>query len=139
MRKFLSGLVIVLIVLVLQFQFVAGGVRLNPALAVLIAFAFTFELFDLILIDLLAVFLINWRPGINPALIAFALIPLIVFAIRKLIPTDPWLGATIAIVCGLFAWHLVVAPSFFLASFGFFVVDLIVGLAVGELSFFLVS
>jgi hypothetical protein len=136
MLKFFSGFVILILALFLQFLLASAGIHLNLALATLIAFAFIFDLWELLFFDLLAVFLLNWEPALSLPLLAFALIPLLAFAFRKLIRTELWIGNLAAILGGFLIFYLASAPASFVSNFLQFVIDLIVGLSAGELVLF---
>ena len=118
--RFFIGLVVLLIAVFLQFFLLPLGIAWNILFAILIAFAFIFDFFAFLLFDLLAVFLVNWQPGLSPTLIAFAVIPLLVFAFRTAIRPEAWVGVLISIFAGfaLFLRHCR-AVDVFAAFFAF--------------------
>lgn len=139
MLKFFSGLAILVLALFLQFLLASAGVHFTLALAMLIVFAFVFDFWELLLFDLLAVFLLNWEPAPSITLIVFALIPIAALIFHKLIRTEIWIGSLIAIVVGFLIFYFASAPSLFLENILGFVMDLIIGLIAGELVLFALS
>jgi hypothetical protein len=135
MLKFFSGLVVLLLALFLQFQFVAAGFHVIPAFAVLIAFAFIFDFLELLFFDLLAIFIINWQPAPSVALIAFAIIPLVAYSLRRIFHAEPWLGVIVAIFFGFLIFYLIASPSFIFHNFTAVLLDIVIGFGVGELVF----
>jgi hypothetical protein len=132
MIRFLSALAILLLALTAQFILGNAGLHLNLALAVLIALAFIFDFWELALFVLLSVFLINWRPGFSGTLILFALIPMVVFALRKFYHSQPAIGAAIAILIGFLIFYTAPNPEMFGANFVAFLIDVAAGLLIGE-------
>lgn len=132
--KFFSALCILLLAIFLQLFFASTGWYFNLALAVLITLAFVLDQFvELLLVDLVAVFILNWQPAPSGTLILFALIPLVAFAFRKLIHSEQWIGNLAAIFFGFSAFYIIAAPSFFIGHFWLFLPDVVVAMAVGEL------
>jgi hypothetical protein len=137
--KFFSGVAILLLALFLQLFLVSAGWYFNLALATLIAFAFDFDFWELLVFDLFTVFILNWKPAPSVALLIFALVPLAAFAFRKLVNSERWIGNLIAIFVGFLVFYLVSAPAEFLPHFAIFLADLIIGLALGQVIFFAFS
>jgi hypothetical protein len=137
--KFFSALAILLFAIFLQLFFASVGWYFNLSLAVLIAFAFALnDLWELLVADLLAVFILNWQPAPSGTLILFALIPLAAFAFRKLVRTERWIGTLTTIFFGFLTFYLLVAPaplSYFIVPF---LEDVMVAFLVGELIVFAV-
>jgi hypothetical protein len=136
MMRFFSGLIVLCIAIFLQFQLATAGIHFDFVIAILIAFAFIFEFLELLFFILMGILLVNWQPAPSVALVALALIPILVYAIRKLFHAEPWLGNLVALSLGLFALYLIASPSFLAAHVLIFFEDLIVVLAAGELAFF---
>src|SRR5580693_6064425 len=109
--KFFSALAILLLALFLQFLFAGAGWHLDLALAALIAFAFILDFWELLALDLLAVFLLNWQPAPSIALLAFALIPLAVFVFHKLVRLHGWIGIPVAIFIGFLLFYIAAVPA----------------------------
>ena len=131
--KFLSGLAILFLAFVLQFLFASSGFYYNLALATLITFALIFDFWELLALDLLAVFILNWQPAPSATLIAFALIPLAAFGFRTFTRWHGWIGNVIAIACGFLIFNIAAVPTFFPWHIWQFLIDLAVGLIVGEI------
>jgi hypothetical protein len=139
MITFLAGLVILAFSLFLQFQLAGFGLWFNLALAVLIAAAFIFDFWELVFLDLFAVFLLNWEPAPTLTLITFALIPIAAFLSKKVIRWESWIHAFVALAVGFLLFYLIIDAHFFTSHLITFVTDLIVGLLVGELVFLALS
>lgn len=136
MPRFFAALAILLLALSLQFFFASAGLYFNFTLATIIAFAFTLDFLELLTLDLLAVFILDWQSAPSVALITFALIPLAAFAFRQIVRSEPWSGNLVAIVFGLFVFYLVSAPSQFFPAIAVFFEDAVISIAVGMLVFF---
>jgi hypothetical protein len=132
MLKFFSALAILLLALFAEIVLASVGLHFSLALAVLIAFAFVLDFWELLILDLVAVFILNWQPAPSAALIAFALVPLAAFAFYKLTHWHGWTGVLVAVIAGFLIFYIVAAPGFFLHDLAGFMLDLIVGLLVGE-------
>ena|ERR1700722_6458993 len=132
MLRLLSALAILLLALTVQFILANAGLHLNLALAVLIALAFIFDFWELACFVLLSVFLLNWKPAPSGTLILFTLIPLVVFALRKFYHSQPAIGTAIAIVVGFLIFYIAPAPTLFIANIIPFIIDVAIGLLLGE-------
>jgi len=135
--KFFAAATILLLALFLQLFLASAGWYFNIALAALIAFTFTFDdIWELLTLDLLAVFILNWKPAPSTALLAFALIPFAAFVFRKLVHSERWIGNLIAIVFGFLIFYLAASPTQFLPHILLFLEDVLVAFIVGEVIFF---
>jgi hypothetical protein len=132
MLKFFSALAILFLALFAEIVLASVGLHFSLALAVLIAFAFVIDFWELLILDLIAVFILNWQPAPSVALIAFALIPLLAFVFYKLTHWHGWTGVLVAIVVGFLIFYVAAAPGLFLHDLPGFLLDLIVGLLIGE-------
>ncbi len=139
MIRFFAALAILFLTLSLQFFFASAGLYFNITLAAVIAFAFSFNFLELLVLDLLAVFILNWQPAASVALIAFALIPLVAFAFRHVVHAEPWSGNLVAVAVGFLAWHLVSAPAQFFPDAAIALEDVAIGLVAGGLVFFAIE
>jgi len=135
--KFFSAVAIILLAIFLQLFFASAGWYFNLALATLIAFAFAFDFWELLVLDLFAVFILNWKPAPSFALLSFALIPLAAFVFHKVVHSERWMGVLVAIIIGFITFYLVVEQVSFLSDSIVFLGDLAVGLIVGEAILFL--
>jgi hypothetical protein len=111
----------------------SAGVFINVILATLIAFAFFFDFFEMVVFILFAIFVINWQPAFSIELALFILIPLAAFVFHKFFAWSAWAGIPVIIVGGFFVLYLVVAPYVFVGNFATFAADLIGSLLFGEL------
>ncbi len=132
MIKFFSALAILLLALFAEIVLASVGWHFTLALAVLIAFAFVLDFWELLILDLVAVFILNWQPAASAALIAFALVPLLAFAFYKLTHWHGWTGVLVAIIIGYLIFYIAAAPEQFAGNLLSFTLDLIVGLLAGE-------
>ena len=138
MMRFLAALGLLLVTLFIQIFLGASGIYLNIALAALVAFAFTLDLLELLVLDLIAVFILNWQPASSAALVAFALIPIGAYSFRRLTYLHGWVATAAAVVAGFLVFYIIGAPRELLHNTLGFFEDLVAGLAAGELVFFLV-
>ncbi len=130
--KFFSAIAVLLLALFVEIFLASAGIHVTLALAALIAFAFIFDFWELLVLDLAAVFILNWEPTSSTALIAFALIPLAAFSFRKLTHWHGWTGNLIAISIGFLIFYIAAGPLFFTKNLLQFFLDLAVGLVVGQ-------
>jgi hypothetical protein len=72
-------------------------------------------------------------------IIAFALIPILAYAVHKFFALIPAVVVPIAIIIGFLLFYLVVAPGTFFANIELFLMDLLGGLVFGELTFLALS
>lgn len=95
--KFASFFLIVILSLLLQFQFRAS-LHWSPefVLASLIVIAFFASLPEIAFLTVLSAWLLNWQPGLAPELALFLLMPVIAHLFRRLLPWEPW--ATLLLV-----------------------------------------
>lgn len=136
MLRFLAGAAILFLSLAIEFIFAFAGWHFELALAVLIAFSFVFDFWELLVFDLLAVFLLNWQPGPSIALIAFAIIPLATYASHRIIHSEAWIGNLTSIFIGFLVFYIAAAPSLFFHTIFGFLLDVAVGLVAGEMVLF---
>lgn len=137
MLRFFSAITFLFIAIFLEFFLASAGWHFNLVLAVLIACAFALDDFwELLLADLLAVFILNWQPAPSGTLILFAIIPLAAFAFRNLIRPQVWIGTLGAICFGFLIFYVAAAGSQFPSHFIMFLEDIVVGIAAGELVVF---
>ena len=133
MIKKLSAIFVLLLALVLQLWFVPGGMRGDFVLATLIAFSFLFDLPELSVAILFSVFVLNpfaW-PSIDMALLV--LLPLMTYVMRRWFSLDIWTGGAVAIALGIFFYYLLVIPGPMFHAFGSLLLDMIAGVAFGEI------
>lgn len=133
--RFILGLLILLLACALQFWFAAAGVFVNFILATLIVFAFFFDIGEIAVFVLAAVFIVNWEPAISIDIVVFALIPVAAFVFHKKVAVAPWIGMPAAIVVGFAVLYLVLAPVSFVARMGILGVDIFGGLVFAALVF----
>jgi hypothetical protein len=117
----------------LQFLLGSAGVFINLILATLVAFAFFFDFFEVVVFILFAIFVINWQPLFSIELAFFVLIPLAAFVFHKFFAWSAWAGIPVMVIGGFLVFYLAIAPGAFLGNFPAFVVDVIGSLLFGEL------
>ena len=98
--KFILAILLLLLACALQFWFMGAGVFINFILASLIAFAFFFDLLELLVFVLFAVLVLNWQPAASIDIVVFAVIPLAAYAFHKISGWAVWAGIPVAIVLG---------------------------------------
>lgn len=105
--RFLLAAAILAIALFAQIFLASGGWYINFSLIVLLALAFMLDFFELLVLDLVAVWLLNWQPAPSFTLLAFAVIPLGAFALRRLTHTETWVGAIAGVAVGLVIFYII--------------------------------
>lgn len=91
----------------------------------LIAYAFIFDLWELLVFILLAILFLNWQPVLSGELMVFGLIPLFVAAAESMIKWHTWLRVLAAAFLGTTLFSFAVAGVHFLAHPSLFLVDLL--------------
>ena len=134
LRSILAFLIL-LLACAFQFWFASMGVFINCILATLIVFAFFFDIWELLVFVLFAVFVINWSPIISVDIFLFAISPIAAYAFHKVFAWTMWAAAPAAIVCGFILLYLAIAPVAFLANGNLFFIDLFGALIFGGLVF----
>jgi len=129
------AILILLLACALQFWFASAGMFINFILAALIVFAFFFDIWELLVFVLFAVFVINWSPIMSVDIFLFAIIPIAAYAFHKIFAWTAWVAALVAIVVGFVLLYCAIAPAAFLASWDLFFVDLFGALIFGGLVF----
>lgn len=129
------AVLILLLACALQFWSASAGVFVNFILATLIVFAFFFDIWELVVFVLFAIFVVNWQPGPSVDLFVFGIIPVAAFAFHKVSGWAAWAAAPVAVVCGFVLLYLAIAPLAFLANGGLLLTDLFGGLVFGGLVF----
>lgn len=133
------ALLILLLACALQFWFASAGVFINFILAALIAFAFFFDIWELLVFVLFAIFVVNWSPAFGIDIFIFGVIPIAAYAFHKLFAWTLWAGIPIAIVCGFFLLYLAIAPAAFLGSAGLFLIDVLGGMIFGGVTWLILK
>lgn len=129
------AVLILLLACALQFWFASANVFVNFILATLIVFAFFFDIWELIVYILFAIFVVNWQPGLSIDIVVFAIIPIATYAFHKVFSWAAWAATPVAIVCGFLLLYLAIAPTALLGNWEFFLADLFGGLVFGGLVF----
>ena len=65
------AILILLLACAFQFWFASAGVFVNFILATLIVFAFFFDIWELLVFVLFAIFVVNWQPGLSVDIFRF--------------------------------------------------------------------
>jgi hypothetical protein len=131
--KFIIAFLILIFACVLQSWLASMNIFIDVILASLIAFAFFFDIWELLVFILFSIFVINWQPAFSVEILLFGVIPLITFVARKFFALIPWIAIPVAIFCGFLVMYIVVAPSLFFANWQQFVIDVLGALVFGQL------
>jgi hypothetical protein len=135
MIKLTAGLFILFIAFLLQFLFAAAGVSVNLAFAALISFAFLFEFWELLLLTVIAVLIVNWQPAVSPEILVFALFPAAAHFSRDVFRWAGWLTNAVAILVGFFILAIAAAPAAIAQHLQPFLVDVAAGELFGAIVF----
>lgn len=133
--KHIAAVVIFALAIVLQLWFSPGGMRGDFVLTTLIVLSFLFSFPELLVFVLLAVVVVNPFPWLSLDMTLLALIPLATHIVSRWFALDVWIGGAISIVLGILLFYLGVAPHSVLSAPGFFMLDIVVCVAFGELIF----
>jgi hypothetical protein len=133
--KFILAILVLLLACALQFWFASAGIFINFILAALIVFAFFFDIWELLVFVLFAIFVINWSPTPTTDVFVFGIIPIAAYAFHKVFAWTVWAAAPVAIVFGFLLLYLALAPEAFLGNWELFLTDLFGGLLFGGLVF----
>jgi|SRR5581483_2220555 len=136
MIKFFAGLAALALALFIQIQLAAVGLHFNLALAALIAIALIFDFWEVIILDLLTIFLLNWQPTPGKEFIIFFLVPIGALVSKKIVTWEPWIHSLITLFAGFLVFDLASAPRTFLGNIFYFAPDIVIGIIVGEIIFF---
>ena len=112
---------------------------INFILATLIVFAFFFDIWELIVFILFAVFVVNWQPAISVDIVLFGVIPLAAYAFHRIFAWTLWAGIPVAIVCGFLLLYVAVAPGMFLNNGMVILIDMFGGLVFGGVVSFILK
>jgi hypothetical protein len=137
--RFILAILILLFACALQFWFASANVFINFILASLIVFAFFFDIWELLVFVLFAVFVVNWQPSASVDIIVFGLIPIVAYGFNKIVGWRAWAGVPTAIVGGFIILYLAIAPRMFFADWELFLMDLFGSLVFGGMVFFLLE
>ena len=132
LRTILAFLVLIF-ACVIQSWFFLVGIFTNIILATLIAFAFFFDLEELLIFILFAVFIINWQPAVSVEVGMFVVIPIAAYMGQRFFALITWVALPAAIIAGFLLFYLAVAPGILITNWQGFFVDLFGGLVFGNL------
>jgi hypothetical protein len=125
------GLLILLLACALQFWFASAEVFINFILAALIVFAFFFDIWELLVYVLFAIFVINWAPGMSIDIFIFGIIPIAAYAFHKVLAWTRFAAIPVAIVVGFVLLYAAIAPAGFIANWSALFIDLFGSLIFG--------
>ncbi len=134
--KLSAGLAILFIALALQFWLASVGISIDLTFATLISFAFLFDFWELIILVLLGVFIVNWQPTASLEILIFAIFPVAAHFSSGVLHWQPWIENLIAIMLGFLVLYGAVAGTAFLYHPQAFLTDLVAGLIFSTLIFF---
>ena len=103
--------------------------------AALISFALLFGLWELIVLVLFAVFILNWQPAVSIEILIFALYPIAVHFVRNIFQWQQWLKNLVAITVGFLVLYIGAGGTGFIHHPQTFLLDLLAGLVFGALIF----
>jgi len=135
MMRFILALLFLALAFVLQFWFASFGVFINFILAALITFAFVFDIWDVLVFILAAIFIVNWQPAFSVEIFLVAALPLAAHLVSRYASFEPWAADSVSIFCGLLVLYLAVAPGLFIADWRMFLTDLVSCLIFGSIAF----
>ncbi len=135
MIRFILASLFLALAIVLQFWFASFGVYINVILASLMTFAFLFDIWDLVIFILAAIFIINWQPTFSLEIALFIALPLLAYSINRYSSTEPWVASLTSILVGLVILYLAVAPGLFFSEWKVFVTDLLACLIFSSVAF----
>jgi hypothetical protein len=98
-------------------------------------FAFFFDIWELLVFILFAIFVVNWSPIMSVDIFLFAIIPIAAYTFHKVFAWTVWAAVPTAIAVGFILFYLAIAPAVFLANWNLFFVDLFGALIFGGLVF----
>ncbi len=133
--RFILAILILLLACALQFWFASANVFINFILAALIVFALFFDIWELLVFILFAVFVVNWAPVPSIDIFVFGIIPIAALVFHNVSAWTSWTAVPVAIICGFLLLYLAIAPAAFLANWELFLVDVFGGLVFGGLVF----
>jgi hypothetical protein len=133
--RFILAILILLLACSFQFWFASAGMFINFILAALIVFAFFFDIWELLVFVLFAIFVVNWSPAVSVDIIVFGILPLAAYAFHKVFAWTLWASIPVAIISGFLLLYLAIAPAAFLSNWELFLTDLFGGLVFGGLVF----
>ena len=131
--KHVLAILVFALALLLQVWFAPAGMRGDFVLTVLIVFAFLFPLRELVIFILAGIFFTQASPYPDPAMFMLAIVPILVYLMRRHFPLDPWVGAAIGIAIGIPFFYAVVAPLAAFHGIFFLVFDILLCVLFGEL------
>ena len=131
--KHLLAVLVFILALMLQLWFAPAGMRGDFVLTTLVVFAFLFAFWELIIFILLGMFLLNSVPYFSFAMFMLAVIPLLVYIVRRRFPLDRSFGIALGVAVGILIFYAVTAPAAAVHMIGFLLFDILVCIIFGEL------
>jgi len=132
--KFTAGVIILLIAFILQFSLATAGRYFDLSFAALITLAFVLELWELIVLILVTVLVLNWQPAVSVELGILALFPIAVYFLRRFSELQLWIKNLTAILLGFILLYAAVAPRMLYS--GAFLADLVIAMLFGTVALF---
>lgn len=136
LRVFFAAVLLAL-AFILEFWLGSIGVFINFALAALIAFAFLFDVFELIFLILIVLLMMNWQPAPSVELALFVGLPLVAYFFHKFSTWEAWLGNLSGIGLAVIIFYLALGPRLIVS--GAFLLDLFTCLVFGGAVFALLN
>lgn len=102
----------------------AFNVTIDIVFVCLIVFAFWDLLAEHLILTVLAVFLMNWRPGFAPELIFLGVFPIVLFLVRGYFPWRRGITMLLGITIGITGMYLIIATNPVFSKESFFWKDM---------------
>lgn len=116
-KNFFLGLLGFFAALILQIKFnPLFGLKINFVLMALVVLALFLDFFEVIFLELLGVFVLNWQPNLSTETIIFFLLPAIISLIKKFLPGQLWFNGLLLIVLGVLGFYYISSLGSFLKN-----------------------
>ncbi|RJQ29319.1 hypothetical protein C4571_01675 [Candidatus Parcubacteria bacterium] len=135
-KKFLAFFLGVLVAALLQFRVeTVFGASFDLLLAVLVAASLFLSFWEVCSLSLFVALMLNWQPAVSLEIGLIAVLPLVSFWIKKVLPWHAWVANLFLIFLSLVVFHAAIAPFFSFPNFLAFVGTSIVTLLFGAVAF----
>ena len=127
-----------LVVIGLFLQFLIGDVRgiwICFPLAALIALSFFLSFYEILFIDIFALFVAQWQPTISFELVVLGALPVCSYLARKVFQLEPWAGNILFTFFGVAGLYALIGVRVLTHNTPLFFLDLVVSLLYSVLVF----
>ncbi len=105
-KNFFLGLMAFLVAMILQIKFnPLLGLKINFAFAVLIVIALFLNFFEVIFLELLGVFVLNWQPSLGMEAAVFFILPMAISLVKKFLPGQIWFNGLLIVISGVLGFY----------------------------------